>query len=439
MLADSRCISDARNECWYVFSIESKSLTVLPRSTLPATAIAPAFASSASASVVLPDAPSPTNPTVRMFSVANCAMAVSRSLDEANVPPKRGAVSRRRQPAPACSDRQYECLSYGIPHCVPTGARCPRVRRFTTVLARLSLSPGLSRSARKIAHDPLGFAAQTWKAFRANQGLLLAGGVAYYTLLSIVPLMILLVIILSHVIEADRLMSTLAHYLEIVVPGQSAPLIEELRGFIAHREVIGWTLAVTLIFFSSLAFSVLENAMSVIFFHRVLDKRRPMMVSMLIPYLYILILGIGLLVVTLVAGALQSFAMTTLDFLGHDWSMSTPSRVLLYMIGVCGEVLVLASIYFVMPVGRLAWRHALIGGVAATVLWEISRHVLVWYFATLSQIRTVYGSLTTAIVVLLSLEIAALVLLMGAQVIAEYERIEWEPVTRPPRPMHTPG
>jgi uncharacterized BrkB/YihY/UPF0761 family membrane protein len=63
--------------------------------------------------------------------------------------------------------------------------------------------------------------------------------------------------------------------------------------------------------------------------------------------------------------------------------------------------------------------------------------VLVWYFATLSQIRTVYGSLTTSIVVLLSLEIAALVLLVGAQVIAEYERIEWEPVARPPKPMHT--
>ena len=58
-------------------------------------------------------------------------------------------------------------------------------------------------------------------------GLLLAGGVAYYTLLSIVPLMILLVIILSHVIDADRLMATLANYLQIVVPGQSAPLIDE--------------------------------------------------------------------------------------------------------------------------------------------------------------------------------------------------------------------
>jgi membrane protein len=305
------------------------------------------------------------------------------------------------------------------------------------VLAPLSLTHGFSRSARKIAHDPLAFAAQTLRAFQANQGLLLAGGVAYYTLLSIVPLMILFVIILSHVIEADRLFATLARYLELVVPGQSAPLLTELRSFIAHREVMGWTLAITLVFFSSLAFSVLENAMSVIFYHRVLRKRRPLIVSMLIPYLYILFLGLGLLVVTVVSGALQSMALTTLDVLGRDWSLSGVSRVLLYLIGIGGEVLVLASIYFVMPVGRLSWRHALIGGVSATVLWEISRHVLVWYIATLSQVRTVYGSLTTAIIVLLSLEIAAIVLLLGAQVIAEYERIEWEPVARPPRPMHT--
>ena len=67
------------------------------------------------------------------------------------------------------------------------------------MLAPATLRPAFSRAARKIARDPLGFAVQTIRAFRANQGLLLAGGVAYYTLLSIVPLMILLVIILSHV------------------------------------------------------------------------------------------------------------------------------------------------------------------------------------------------------------------------------------------------
>jgi YihY family inner membrane protein len=177
--------------------------------------------------------------------------------------------------------------------------------------------------------------------------------------------------------------------------------------------------------------------MSVIFIHRVAIKRRHFIFSALMPYCYILSLGIGLLLVTLVAGALQSLALTTLDVLGHDWSLSGVSRTLLYVIGVFGEVLVLASIYFVMPVGRLSWRHALIGGVSATVLWEISRHVLVWYLATLSQVQTVYGSLTTAIVVLLSLELAAIVLLFGAQVIAEYERIEWEPVRKPPSGLRT--
>jgi YihY family inner membrane protein len=314
---------------------------------------------------------------------------------------------------------------------------CQTVCNHRCVLATPRVRPGLSRAARKIARDPLGFAVQTMRAFRANQGLLLAGGVAYYTLLSIVPLMILLVIILSHVIDAERLMATLARYLDIVVPGQSRSLIAELHAFIAHREVMGWTLAITLIFFSSLAFSVLENAMSVIFYHRVLRKRRPFLVSALIPYVYILFLGIGLLAVTLVAGALQTLAATPHAFLGVNVSLSLVSRVLLYLIGVIGEVLVLTSIYFVMPVGRLSWRHAFIGGASATVLWEISRHILVWYLATLSQVQTVYGSLTTSIVVLLSLELAAVVLLFGAEVIAEYERIEWEPVTKEPGALHT--
>jgi YihY family inner membrane protein len=76
----------------------------------------------------------------------------------------------------------------------------------------------------------------------------------------------------------------------------------------------------------------------------------------------------------------------------------------------------------VMPVGRLSLRHALIGGVTAAVLWELTRRVLVWYLATISQVSVVYGSLTTAIVVLLSLEIGATLLLFGAQVISEYER-----------------
>ena len=281
--------------------------------------------------------------------------------------------------------------------------------------------------ARQVLRDPAGFAWCTLKAFRANQGLLLAGAVAYYALLSIVPLLILIVIALSHVIDQAALLATLGRYLEWLIPGQSGAIVRELSNFLDHRELIGWVLAVTMLFFSSLAFTVLESAMSVIFLHRVVVRRRHYLVSALLPYLYILSLGVGMLLVTLVAGSLTAIGQERVDFLGRSWSLHGVSGALLYLLGFAGEVFVLTSVYLVMPVGRLRISHALIGGVTAAVLWEITRHVLVWYFATLSQVSVVYGSLTTAIVVLLSLEIAAALLLFGAQVISEYERLGREP------------
>ena len=292
-------------------------------------------------------------------------------------------------------------------------------------------------AAARIAAHPWTFAAQTLKAFRANQGLLLAGAVAYYALLSLVPLMILALIALSHWIDPPELLATLGRYLEWLVPGQSKGIVAELANFLAHRDVVGWMLLATMLFFSSLAFTVLESAMSVIFHHRVATRRRPILVSLSMPYVYILCLGLGLLLVTVVAGALQTLGEERLVWLGRSWSLGGTSRVLLYLLGLAGEIFLLTSIYLVMPVGRLSLPHALLGGVTAAALWEVSRHALVWYFATLSQIGVVYGSLTTAIAVLLSLELAATLLLLGAQVIAEYERVAKEPLEAPAQALTT--
>jgi membrane protein len=268
------------------------------------------------------------------------------------------------------------------------------------------------------------YAVRTLKAFRANQGLLLAGAVAYYALLSIIPLLILIVIALSHVVGEAELLDAMSRYLDWIVPGQGDELTSELAKFLEHREVLGWVLLVTMIFFSSLAFTVLENAMSVIFHHRVAIRRRHFLVSAVLPYFYILLLGVGFLLVTLVSGSLQALGERSIEFLGRPWQLDRLSVALLYLLGVAGEILILASIYLVMPVGRLSVRHALIGGVTAGLLWELTRHLLLWYFETLSRVGEVYGSLTTAIVVLLSLEILATLLLFGAQVIAEYECME---------------
>ena len=295
----------------------------------------------------------------------------------------------------------------------------------------------LGPQAAYVLGHPGAFALRVLKGFRANQGLLLAGAVAYYALLSIVPLLILIAIALSHVIEQSALLEAIGRYIGWLAPGQSAFIVSEVANFLAHRQVVGWLLLATMLFFSSLAFTVLENAMSVIFLHRVAIRRRHFLVSAVLPYCYILSLGIGLLLVTLVSGSFAALGDKRVAFLGTSWSLSGFSGVLLYLLGLAGEILVLTSVYMVMPVGRLSLRHALIGGVTAALLWEITRHVLLWYFGTLSQVGVVYGSLTTAIVVLLSLEIAAALLLLGAQVISEYERIGTAAQDAPAQPMRT--
>ena len=133
-------------------------------------------------------------------------------------------------------------------------------------------------------------------------------------------------------------------------------------------------------------------------------------------------IGAGLLLITLISGALETLDDEQIRLFGYEWVLQGLSGTSLYLLGVAGLVLLLTALYLVMPTGRIAVSHALIGGLVAAVLWEISRHLLVWYFKTLSVVNLIYGSLASAVVVLLSFEVAALILLLGAQVIAEFER-----------------
>jgi len=280
-----------------------------------------------------------------------------------------------------------------------------------------------SLRTRYVLDHPWRFMGQVVAGFRANQGFLLAGAVAYYTLLSIVPMFALILVLLSQYFDTTALLTTLKDYLVLLAPGQATALVTQISVFLQNWKVVGVTGLLLLLFFSSLAFTVLENAMSVIFFHRAAVKRRHFLVSAIIPYCYISLLAIGVLVVNAVSGALATLDARSVTLMGHNWSFSGAEAVLLYLFGILGEILLLTSLYLVMPVGRLALNKALIGGVTAALLWEITRHILVWYFSTLSLVNVIYGSFATTIVILLSVEAAAIIVLLGAQVIAEYERI----------------
>ncbi|MBJ6752076.1 MULTISPECIES: YihY/virulence factor BrkB family protein [Geomonas] len=266
------------------------------------------------------------------------------------------------------------------------------------------------------------FLLQVLRSFQRNQGLLLSGAVAYYTLLSIVPMSILALVVLTHFIEEQRLIHTMATYLEMVIPGYAATLTEQVRIFLKDRKVIGMVGFTVMLFFSSLAFSMFRNAMSVIFSQSVRIKRRNVIISVIIPYLFIFLMGLGIVLVSYIVGAIETLESRHLEILGRNFNLGGTAVVVLYILGIVGEVLLLTALYLVMPMVRVRFRHAIIGGLITAILWEITRRVLVWYYASISMVNIIYGSIALTVVALLSMEAVALILLLGAQVIAELER-----------------
>jgi YihY family inner membrane protein len=267
-----------------------------------------------------------------------------------------------------------------------------------------------------------GFLLSVWRDFRHNQGFLLAGAIAYYTLLSIVPLSVLGLIVLSHFIEKGVLFHTLSTYIEMIIPGYATTLTQEAGVFIEHGKSVGIFVFLAMLFFGSIAFSALESAMSVIFSHRFRNPRRHFLLSAIIPYVYIFLIGLGILLVSFMAGAIETHDGRPLIIFGRSLSLEGTAFFALYLIGIFGEVLLLTSFYLVMPLVRITFRHALLGGTIATVLWEITRRVLVWYYSVVSSVNLIYGSFATSVVALISIEAIAVIVLLGAQVIAEVER-----------------
>lgn len=140
----------------------------------------------------------------------------------------------------------------------------------------------------------------------------------------------------------------------------------------------------------------------------------------------------GILLVSFITGALDTLEKRQLIILGWNLDLEVTSRIMLYILGIISEVFMLTSIYLVMPVVRIPFRHALVGGIVATILWEITRRILVWYYSVLSMVNLIYGSLATAVVALLGIEALTVILLLGAQVIAELEHRNKESTTCKP-------
>ena len=258
--------------------------------------------------------------------------------------------------------------------------------------------------------------------FLRNHGLLLTAAVAQNMMLSLIPLCAVLMVVFSHFFDQTLLLSSLTSEVSLIAPGFATTLTEVLLAFLRTREIVGWLGLLTLLFFSSMAFRVIEDAIAIIFQRPLPTLKRKFWVSALMPYLFILIVACGLIVVTTLNALVDVKSAQTYYLLGIDLSLHQHLGTIIYLIGLLGLVMLFTLFYKIMPVARISFNRALAGGFTATILWELVRHFLVYYYTNVSMVNVVYGSMATIIIVLLTLEAIALIILLGAQVIADLQR-----------------
>jgi membrane protein len=296
---------------------------------------------------------------------------------------------------------------------------------------QIPANPFLDASFPRVHHHPVrlpirrtfGFVRRVLRDFFfVNNGMLLTGAVAYNAMLSLVPLAAVLAVVFSNFFEEELLMDAITTEVSLISPKATSMVVDVLAGFMETRRLAGWIGLGALLFFSSMAFRVLENAFAVIFHRKAPPRKRRFWVSALLPYLFIALVAVGLIVLTAITAFVEYSQDRTYALGGVDFGLSRIAGTGLHVAGFLGLALLFTTLYKVMPVMKISFRLALSGGVTAAVMWEILRYALVGYFANLSFVNAIYGSMATTVILLLTMEAAALIVLLGAQVIADLQR-----------------
>ena len=93
------------------------------------------------------------------------------------------------------------------------------------------------------------------------------------------------------------------------------------------------------------------------------------------------------------------------------------------------ETLAFVLLYTVVPNKPIRFTHALIGGVVAAVLFEVTKRSFTWYISNFHSYEIIYGALSSIPIFLLWIYLSWLVVLVGAEITAvlgDDEEILWK-------------
>jgi membrane protein len=262
-----------------------------------------------------------------------------------------------------------------------------------------------------------------WRAadrFFDHHGPDRAAAIAFYTLLSLLPMLIFLISVGVTLLGSFDLAyrGTLLLFRGVVVPLDDGAL-QALRHFVERAVRLQWPGILLLAWTSRRIFGALLAALEIVFE----AKARGFARGNLLSFALVLLSGVALLL-TLVATTLLATAQGLLQRAAGDAGLRALEgafgRVLTHTVPIATAMAFFFLVYRFFPRREAAVLavHAGIGAAVATVLFQAAQVGFAYYVRNLAHYGGLYGALEAVIVLALWLELSAAIVLYGGEIVA---------------------
>jgi len=256
------------------------------------------------------------------------------------------------------------------------------------------------------------------KSFRAARGTEAAAGIAYYTLFSFFPLLIIAVAVGSMFLDTQQVQEQVLSFVRQSLPPAEELVEENLQQLVHLRRAVGILASVGLLWSATSVFTAIAHNID-----RAWDgegSRNFLQWRLLGLYLAGAFL-FGMLIISLISiamfGLLSRLEMPLKGYLPFGESLLwTPlSDLVPWML----MLLITTVLYRWAPSAKVGWWAAGWGAVMAATLWEFSKMGFTLYLGSgMARYQLVYGTLGTVVALLLWVYLTALIVLFGAHLSA---------------------
>ncbi|MCG7312591.1 YihY/virulence factor BrkB family protein [Priestia flexa] len=263
----------------------------------------------------------------------------------------------------------------------------------------------------------VGFVKKLITEIKEDNATGLAAEQAYYYMLSLFPMLILLLSIIPYLsLDANDAIKVL----ETAMPAETADIFKEnVVQFINNPN--GGLLTIGIlgtIWSASNGMNAFMRAMNEAY--NVKETRSFIKVRGLS-----ILLTIGLILTLVIALILPVFGGVILKALvswGLPTSFGTFLSVLRWIVAITIMIAVLSMLYRLAPNKKFPFAHVWPGAVAATLLWQLTSLGFSFYVSNFGNYSATYGSLGGVIVLMLWLFLTGLILVIGGEINAIYHQ-----------------